>query len=216
MFDPVRICRILNEEGVDFIVVGGMATVMHGSVLPTQDLDVVPDRATENLERLARALVRMNSRIRTRDEVLDVRIEATFLANSTVMLNLICDHGDLDIAFRPSGPSAASRAGGDTPSRCKWRRISSYWSAHSTTSSNRNGRPIARRTEPLFPIWSHSETRLPTDVGDRGQSAPRVSRNPGGMTRSSGPSSEMSDLASPNMQASIPPRRMSSTFSTPA
>lgn len=106
MFDPVRICRILNEEGVDFIVVGGMATVMHGSVLPTQDLDVVPDRATENLERLARALVRMNSRIRTRDEVLDVRIDATFLANSTVMLNLICDHGDLDIAFRPSGPSA--------------------------------------------------------------------------------------------------------------
>jgi len=106
MFDPVRICRILNEEGVDYIVVGGMATVMHGSVLPTQDLDLVPDRSAVNLERLASALRRMNSRIRTRDEALDVRIDVTFLANSTVMLILICDHGDLDIACRPSGSCA--------------------------------------------------------------------------------------------------------------
>jgi len=27
MFDPVRICAILNEEGVDYVVVGGMAAV---------------------------------------------------------------------------------------------------------------------------------------------------------------------------------------------
>ena len=31
MFDPVRICAILNEEGVDYVVVGGFAAVVRGS-----------------------------------------------------------------------------------------------------------------------------------------------------------------------------------------
>jgi hypothetical protein len=30
MFDPVRICTILNEEGVEYVVVGGFAAVVHG------------------------------------------------------------------------------------------------------------------------------------------------------------------------------------------
>ena len=44
MFDPVRICQILNEEGVAYVIVGGFASVVHGSSLPTQDIDVVPSR----------------------------------------------------------------------------------------------------------------------------------------------------------------------------
>ncbi len=35
MFDPVRICQILNEEGVAYVIVGGFASVVHGSSLPT-------------------------------------------------------------------------------------------------------------------------------------------------------------------------------------
>lgn len=34
MFDPVQICAILNEEGVDYVVVGGFAAVVRGSSLP--------------------------------------------------------------------------------------------------------------------------------------------------------------------------------------
>ena len=44
MFDPVRICQILNEVGVAYVIVGGFASVVHGSSLPTQDIDVVPSR----------------------------------------------------------------------------------------------------------------------------------------------------------------------------
>ena len=47
MFDPVRICEILNEERVEYVVVGGFASVVHGSSLPTQDIDVVPSRQPE-------------------------------------------------------------------------------------------------------------------------------------------------------------------------
>jgi hypothetical protein len=61
MFDPVRVCEILNDEGVEFVIVGGFASVVHGSSLPTQDLGVVPSRRSENLVRLARALRRMNA-----------------------------------------------------------------------------------------------------------------------------------------------------------
>lgn len=51
MYDPVRICEILNEEGVRYIVVGGFAAVIHGSSLTIKDIDLVPDRSGDNLER---------------------------------------------------------------------------------------------------------------------------------------------------------------------
>lgn len=104
MFDPVRICEILNEERVRYVIVGGIATVMHGSSLTTRDLDVVPARGDADLENLARALRRMNARLRTDGDPVEFPIDAEFLAKSSFMLNLVCDFGDLDVAFRPSGP----------------------------------------------------------------------------------------------------------------
>ena len=50
MFDPVRICRILNEEHVDYVIVGGFAAVVRGSSLPTRDIDIVPSRSSDNLD----------------------------------------------------------------------------------------------------------------------------------------------------------------------
>ena len=104
MFDPVRICEVLNEEGVRYVIVGGIAAVMHGSSLPTQDIDLVPDRSDDNLECLVRALARLNVQIRTGDEPLKATIDEQFLRNSTFMLNLVSDFGDIDLAFQPSGP----------------------------------------------------------------------------------------------------------------
>ena len=104
MFDPVRICEILNEEGVDYVVVGGFASLVHGSPLPTQDIDVVPSRLPANLDRLALALGRMNAMIRTSDDPVSARIDGRFLAGMPSMLNLVTDHGDVDLMFTPSGP----------------------------------------------------------------------------------------------------------------
>jgi hypothetical protein len=103
MFDPVGICRILNEAGVEFVVVGGFASVIHGSSLPTQDIDVVPSRQSSNLDRLATALQRMNAMIRTSDEPVPATIDGRFLENLQVMLNLATDLGDVDLTFAPSG-----------------------------------------------------------------------------------------------------------------
>jgi hypothetical protein len=103
MFDPVRVCAILNEEGVDYVVVGGFASVVHGSSLPTQDIDVVPSRRSENLDRLAIALRRLNAMIRTRDDPVPAPIDGAFLAAIPLMLNLVTDFGDVDLTFSPSG-----------------------------------------------------------------------------------------------------------------
>jgi hypothetical protein len=53
MTDLAGLLRRLQEEGVDFIVVGGVAAVAHGSARLTQDLDVIHSRkpATQGVAR---------------------------------------------------------------------------------------------------------------------------------------------------------------------
>ena len=103
-FDPVAICRVLNDNGVKYVVLGGFAAVVHGSPVPTEDIDVIPARDSENLERLARALTQMNAAIRTSDGPVRTRIDAGFIANMPNMLNLTTNLGDVDLVFSPAGP----------------------------------------------------------------------------------------------------------------
>ena len=56
MTDFEALLRALRVEGVDFILVGGVAARAHGSARLTQDLDVVYRRTPENIARLVRAL----------------------------------------------------------------------------------------------------------------------------------------------------------------
>lgn len=103
MFDPVRICALLNEEGVEYVVIGGFAGVIHGSSLPTRDLDVVPARTAGNLEALGCALRRMGAMIRTGDEPVPAPMDGPFLAGIASVLNLATDFGDIDVVVVPAG-----------------------------------------------------------------------------------------------------------------
>lgn len=47
----------LVEHNVAFIVIGGAAAIAHGSARYTQDLDIVCQRSTTNLDRLIAALM---------------------------------------------------------------------------------------------------------------------------------------------------------------
>lgn len=55
-FDPLRALRVLAARGVDFIVVGQMAAVIHGHPESTVDLDVLVRQDIDNAERLVAAL----------------------------------------------------------------------------------------------------------------------------------------------------------------
>lgn len=54
--DHKKLILALAKEQVEFIIVGGVAAVVHGSARATFDLDVVYARNSENLKRLVRAL----------------------------------------------------------------------------------------------------------------------------------------------------------------
>jgi len=52
---------VLQRHEVDFIVVGGIAAILQGSPLTTEDVDVVYRSANENLLRLTTALVELDA-----------------------------------------------------------------------------------------------------------------------------------------------------------
>ncbi|MCC5952236.1 MAG: hypothetical protein JJU45_09095 [Acidimicrobiia bacterium] len=103
-FDPERLLLTLHRHGVEFILIGGLAAVAHGSPLPTTDVDVTPDRSVENLDRLAAALRELDARIRTAEpDGVVFPIDGAFLAAQPRMLNLVTNAGDLDLTFAPAG-----------------------------------------------------------------------------------------------------------------
>ena len=106
-FDPVRMLSALAEDEVRFVLIGGMAAILHGDVGVTVDLDVVPDREADNLERLARALRRLGARIRTEGEPeglpFDCSAEFFGILAPDAIVNMTTAAGDLDVACCPSG-----------------------------------------------------------------------------------------------------------------
>ena len=54
--DLLKICQALNSAGARYVVIGGMAMVLHGFNRGTEDIDLLVDRAVENIARLREAL----------------------------------------------------------------------------------------------------------------------------------------------------------------
>lgn len=59
--DTERILRTLTKHRVRFVLVGGVAAIVHGFSGSTFDLDAVPDDGTANLNRLGRALLELRA-----------------------------------------------------------------------------------------------------------------------------------------------------------
>ncbi|MBX7068553.1 MAG: hypothetical protein K1X38_04130 [Microthrixaceae bacterium] len=103
-FDPERVFEVLQRHDVEYVLIGGLAAVAHGSPLPTTDVDVTPDRRRENLDRLAGALRELEARIRTTDpDGVVFPVDGAFLAAQPRMLNLTTAAGDVDLTFVPAG-----------------------------------------------------------------------------------------------------------------
>ena len=102
--DLRRLFAVLQRHRVSYVLIGGLAAVVHGSPFPTEDADITPDGDRRNLDRLAAALRELDARIRTEGapEGLPFTCDAAALASAQTW-NLTTDAGDLDIAFRPSG-----------------------------------------------------------------------------------------------------------------
>ena len=66
--DAQEILRRLTARGVDFVVIGGIAAILHGSPQATYDLDICYATDAGNLAALADVLIDLRAQLKGTDE----------------------------------------------------------------------------------------------------------------------------------------------------
>lgn len=101
-FDPIRALEVLDEHGVRFVVIGGVAAIALGSPTITGGLDICYDRSPDNCDNLAEALVQLNARLRGVEEDIPFLLDGrTIEAGDSFAFDT--DAGALDCLGTPSG-----------------------------------------------------------------------------------------------------------------
>ena len=100
--DAGEILRRLVERGVDFVVIGGIAAVLHGSARNTFDLDICFATDDANLAALGDVLMELGARLK------GVAEEVPFVPDRRALrqielLTLVTSLGELDVLIRPPG-----------------------------------------------------------------------------------------------------------------
>jgi hypothetical protein len=57
--DLLFLCRLLNEAGANYVVIGGWAIIQHGFGRTTNDVDLLVDSSPENFEKIKTAMLRL-------------------------------------------------------------------------------------------------------------------------------------------------------------
>jgi hypothetical protein len=89
LFNPGEIIQILNKHNVEYIVIGGIATSLHGCPEQTYDVDILHNNTEDNKNRLLMALNEMEAKW-------DVPMTAGIL-NKQYVFALNTKYGYLDI-----------------------------------------------------------------------------------------------------------------------
>ncbi len=102
MGSTLEILKRLCEQGVDFVVVGGLAGVAHGSSLVTEDLDVCTPMSSQNLSRILAALADLSPRWRMLPARPPLPLEPSKL-ESFKNLYILTDWGQVDFLSEIAG-----------------------------------------------------------------------------------------------------------------
>lgn len=105
--DLARLLGVLDAHGVEYTIIGGVAVQVHGHRRTTRDLDLIPDPAPENLDRLVEALVELEARPRDMPGASVPSAEQLALAG--VVPPLATRHGELHILNRVPGAAPYDR-----------------------------------------------------------------------------------------------------------
>jgi hypothetical protein len=103
--DAAAILRALVARGVDFVVIGGIAAVLHGSATATFDLDICYADDQANLDALGTALGDLHARLKGVEEELPFIPDGRTL-RAVQVLTMVTDAGELDVLARPTGAPA--------------------------------------------------------------------------------------------------------------
>lgn len=105
--EPLPLLRFLHERGVRFIVIGGIAGVLQGSPLLTQDLDICYARDLDNLDALSIALREIGAYLRGAPPGLPFVADGEVLRNG-MNFTFTTTMGDLDCLAEPAGADFGS------------------------------------------------------------------------------------------------------------
>jgi hypothetical protein len=100
-YEPLGALRVLQQHGVKFVLIGGVAARLWGSPTMTNHTDICYARDHGNLERLAEVLRQIGARLRGVDDSVPF-LDATTLAKGQ-NFTFITDLGPLDILGSPAG-----------------------------------------------------------------------------------------------------------------
>jgi hypothetical protein len=101
--DPGRlvIFSALLDHGVEFVVIGGVAAILHGAPIVSLDLDIVPDPGESNLTRLTQALLALHAEVLFAGPVR--RFPDGEWMRASRFWNFTTDAGRFDVRFAPAG-----------------------------------------------------------------------------------------------------------------
>ncbi|MBN1570266.1 MAG: nucleotidyltransferase [Acidobacteria bacterium] len=102
MASTLDLLKRLNDHRVKYVLVGGMACVIHGSQMVTQDVDICAPLTPENLSELLAALDGLHPRFRTTRDLRPLPDEPAKLAGFK-NLYLLTDLGPLDVLSEIAG-----------------------------------------------------------------------------------------------------------------
>lgn len=97
-----KLIAALTDSRVRFVLIGGVALIARGGARVTNDLDLVYDRATDNLENLVSALGPLHPRLRGAPPDLPFLFDTRTL-RSGLNFTLISDAGEIDLFGEVAG-----------------------------------------------------------------------------------------------------------------
>jgi predicted nucleotidyltransferase len=100
--DFKALLRALADAGVEFILVGGVAAIAHGSARLTRDVDVIYRRSPDNLRRLALGLAPYHPYLRGAPPGLPFRWDLATIQRG-LNFTLTTDLGSLDLLGEITG-----------------------------------------------------------------------------------------------------------------
>jgi hypothetical protein len=101
-FDARELFSALAHRDVEYVTIGGIAIQAYGGQRLTQDLDVAIAASTDNVARLASALLDLDARILGPDGRHSRSVPTAPLLASSDQWHLITVHGPLDVLTLPA------------------------------------------------------------------------------------------------------------------
>lgn len=97
-----KLLPVLVNAGVEFILIGGLAGIVHGAARATYDVDLVYSRTKENIQRLAEILATYKPSLRDAPQRLPFTWDSKTIRNG-LNFTLTTELGDLDLFGEVAG-----------------------------------------------------------------------------------------------------------------